>query len=191
MSGQVRANDPTRADRHVAAHDERLHSRPDRRARGRRPEGVPDRALGPAAARCARAERPARLPGARERGRDDDPHRHARLGARAHQPPDRGREGDPGHGRRARPALLDAARPGREPARCGGQRATADEDRRGVQGSPRAVRLQGRGRAAQPVPRGELDPPCRTREGAHEAQGARLRASAGHHPGAARARYRS
>ena len=34
--------------------------------------------------------------------------RHARLGARAHQPADREGEGDPGQRRRARPAVLDA-----------------------------------------------------------------------------------
>ena len=155
----------------AVAHDERLHSRPDRRAAGRRPEGVPDRALGPAAARRAGAERPARLPGARERGRDDDPHGHARLGARAHQPPDRRREGDPGRGRRARAALLDAARPGREPAGRRRQRAAADQDRRGLQGPSRALRLQGDRRAAQPVPRRELDPAGGARQGAARGSG--------------------
>ena len=55
-----------------------------------------------------------------------------------------------------------------EPARRRRQRAAADQDRRGVQGSSRAVRLQGHRRAAQPVPRRELDPPGRAREGLRE-----------------------
>ena len=73
-----------------------------------------------------------------------------------------------------------------EPARCRGQRAAPDQGRRGLQGPSRAVRLQGRRRAAQPVPRRELDPPGRAREGAQGLKRARSRASARHHPGAAR-----
>ena len=47
-----------------------------------------------------------------------------------------------------------------------GQRAAPDQDRRGLQGPSCAVRLQGHRRAAQPVPRREVDPPGRAREGA-------------------------
>ena len=123
-------------------------------------EGLPDRALGSAAARRARAERRARVPGARERRRHHDPHGTPDWALGAHQPADREGEGDPGQRRRARAAVLDAARPA---ANLPGAAANAQILQKivdGLQGSPGAVRLQGRRRAAQPFRGREVDRPA-------------------------------
>ena len=120
--------------------------------------------------------------------RHDDPHGHARLGARAASTiRSRPRTAAPGRGRGARPALLAVARRGPEPAAerpptrsCCRRSSTAFKDH------PALVRLQGRRRAAQPVPRRELDPPGRARARAHEQLKALdPDAPARDHPGAA------
>ena len=77
------------------------------------------------------------------------------------------------HGLRCWPWLGDAAtcRTAAAPAVAEGALLTRVVD--GLKGSPGARRLEGRRRAAQPVPRRELDPAGRARARLQEAEGAR------------------
>ena len=88
--------------------------------------------------------------------------------------------------RRARPALLDAARPGREPARCGRQSAAPAEDHAAFKNHPALCAYKGVDEPRNPFRGANWIRPAGLVKAHAQAQGARSRASARHHPGAAR-----